>query len=105
MSCSEDYLGLVLLNREKSGYELRLYNRLGEQVISRDLPGKYSNMKIDGDEVILFDGSQCCIVTATGLIKFEGDIRIEAQEIFRAWGLNRYYVMNADELRIIYLTK
>ena len=105
VSCSEDYLGLVLLNREKSGYELRLYNRLGEQVISRDLPGKYSNMKIAGDEVILFDGSQCCIVTATGLIKFEGDIRIEAQEIFRAWGLNRYYVMNADELRIIYLTK
>lgn len=105
VSCSEDYLGLVLLNREKSGYELRLYNRLGEQVISRKLPGKYSNMKIDGDEVILFDGSQCCIVTATGLIKFEGDIRIEAQEIFRAWGLNRYYVMNADELRIIYLTK
>lgn len=105
VACSEDYLGLVLLNQEKSGYELRLYNRLGEQVIRRDLPGKYSSMKIDGDEVIMFDGSRCCIVTATGLIKFEGDIRTEAQEIFRAWGLNRYYVMNADELRVIYLTK
>ena len=37
--------------------------------------------------------------------KFEGDIKTEALEIFKASGLNRYYVMSADELRVIYLTK
>ena len=33
------------------------------------------------------------------------DINVEALEIFKAPGLNRYYVMSVDELRVIYLTK
>lgn len=102
---SDRYIGFILLNQEKSGYELRLYNRLGEQVISRDISGTYSNVKLDGDEVIMYDGSRCCIITAAGIIKFEGDINVEALEIFKAPGLNRYYVMSVDELRVIYLTK
>ena len=61
---SDRYIGFILLNQEKSGYELRLYNRLGEQVISRDISGTYSNVKLDGDEVIMYDGSRCCIITA-----------------------------------------
>ena len=44
-------------------------------------------------------------VHANGIVKFEGDIKTEALEIFKASGLNRYYVMSADELRVIYLTK
>lgn len=102
---SDKYIGFILLNQEKSGYELRLYNRLGEQVISREIPGKYSNVRIDGDEVIMFDGTSCCIVTTTGIVKFDGDIKVDALEMFRAPGLNRYYVMSVDELRVIYLTR
>ena len=66
---------------------------------------KYDNVKIDGDEIIMFDGTKCCIVSATGIIRFNGDIKINALEMFRAPGLNRYYVMSVDELRVIYLTK
>lgn len=102
---SDRYIGFVLLNQEKSGYELRLYNRRGEQVISRDLPGKYGNAKVEGNEVILFDGSRCCIVTASGIIKYDGGLSVDALEMFPAFGINRYYVMSADELRVIYLTK
>lgn len=102
---SDQYIGFILLNQDKSGYELRLYNRLGEQVISRDISGTYSNVKIDGDEVIMYDGSRCCIITSAGIKKFEGDISVDALEIFKAPGINRYYVMSVDELRVIYLTK
>ena len=84
---------------------MRLYNRIGEQLISREIPGKYSHAKIDGDEIIMFEGSRCCVVTATGIIKYEGNLDVDALEIFRAFGVNRYYVMSADELRVIYLTK
>lgn len=102
---SDRYIGFILLNQEKSGYELRLYSRLGEQVLSREISGKYSNVKIDGSEVIMFDGSRCCIITAFGIVKFEGDLNVEALEIFQAPGINRYYMMSVDELRVIYLTK
>lgn len=102
---SDRYIGFILLNQEKSGYELCLYNRLGDQVIRREISGTYSNVKIDGDEVIMFDGSRCCIITAAGIKKFEGDISAEVLEIFKAPGINRYYVMSVDGLRVIYLTK
>ena len=52
---SDRYIGFILLNQEKSGYELCLYNRLGDQVIRREISGTYSNVKIDGDEVIMYD--------------------------------------------------
>lgn len=102
---SDRYIGFILLNREKSGYELRLYNRRGDTVINRDIPGMYSHAKIQGDEAVMWEGSMCCIVTDTGVTKFEGDINVEALEFFRAPGLNRYYVMSVGELREIYLTK
>ncbi len=102
---SDRYIGFILLNKEKSGYEMRLYNRSGKLVISREITGDYSNVRIDGDEVIMFDGSSCCIITATGIRKFQGDLKVDALEMFRAPGLNRYYVMSVNELRVIYLTK
>lgn len=102
---SDQYIGLILLNREKSGYELRLYNRIGEQILSRDLPGKYDNVRIDGDEILMFSGSRCCIVTVSGIIKFSGNLDVEVLEMFGAFGVNRYYVMSVDELRVVYLTK
>lgn len=102
---SDQYIGFILLNQEKSGYEVRLYNRIGEQLISREIPGNYSNVKMDGDEIIMFEGSRCCIVTATGIIKYDGNLDVDALDIFRAFGVNRYYVMSVDELRVIYLTK
>lgn len=102
---SDQYIGFILLNEQKSGYELRLYNRIGEQMVSRELPGKYANAKIDGEEVFLYDGDQCCIMTATGIIKYQGELAFEALDIFPAFGINRYYVMSVDELRLVYLTK
>ena len=102
---SDRYIGLILLNQEKSGYEGRLYDRSGNLMLSRAITGDYSNVRIDGDEIIMFDGSRCCIVTATGVVKFQGDLGIDALEMFRAPGLNRYYVMTVNELRVIYLTK
>ena len=102
---ADRYLGFILLNRDKSGYELRLYNRSGNQILNREIDGDYSNVKIDGDEIIMYDGSNCCIVTITGILKYEGDLDVEILEMSRAAGLNRYYVMSVDELRVIYLTK
>lgn len=74
-------------------------------MISRDLPGKYANAKIDGEEVIMYEGDKCCIMTVTGIIKYEGDLAVEALEVFPAFGINRYYVMSVDELRTVYLTR
>lgn len=102
---TDKYIGFVLLNNEKSGYEVRLYDRSGKQTMNRAISGEYSNVSMEDDEIILFEGSGCCILTDTGILKFQGDLKTEALEITRARGLNRYYVMSANGLRVIYLTK
>ena len=45
---SDSYFGFVLLNQEKSGYELRMYNQSGDTVFSREIQGDYSHVKMDG---------------------------------------------------------
>ena len=102
---SDKYIGFILLNQEKSGYEVCLYDRSGERIFTREITGDYGNVRMDGDEIIMFEGSRCCIITVTGIIKFQGDLMVDVLEMFRAPGVNRYYVMSVDELRIIYLTK
>lgn len=102
---SDKYIGFIMLNQEKSGYEVCLYDRSGEQIFTREITGDYGNVRLDGDEIIMFEGSRCCIITVTGIIKFQGDLMVDVLEIFRAPGVNRYYVMTVNELRIVYLTK
>ena len=34
---SDRYIGFILLNRDQSGYELRLYNRSGNQILNREI--------------------------------------------------------------------
>ena len=38
---SDQYIGLILLNSEKSGYELRLYDRFGERILNKEISGRY----------------------------------------------------------------
>lgn len=102
---TDKYIGFVLLNKDKSGYEARLYDKSGRQVMNKAFTGEYNNVKMKGDEIIMFDGSRCCIITSNGIQRFSGDLKTDALEVIPSWGINRYLVMNANELRVIYLAK
>jgi len=102
---TDKYIGFVLLNKDKSGYEARLYDKSGRQVMNKAFTGEYNNVKMKGDEIIMFDGSRCCIITRNGIRRFSGDLKTDALEVIPSWGINRYLVMNANELRVIYLAK
>lgn len=102
---TDKYIGFVLLNKDKSGYEARLYDKSGRQVMNKAFTGEYNNVKMKGDEIIMFDGSRCCIITRNGIQRFFGDLKTDALEVIPSWGINRYLVMNANELRVVYLAK
>ena len=44
---SDQYFGMILVNKEKSGNELRVYNRSGELIFSKEFTGEYKHGKID----------------------------------------------------------
>ena len=100
---SDRYIGFILTNKDKSGYEVQLYDKTGKQIINREITGEYSHVKIAGDEIIMFDGTKGCIISDTGIQRFKGDWGIEAQEVIPAAGIHRYLIAGEDELRLVYL--
>lgn len=102
---TDKYIGFVLLNESKSGYEARLYNKNGEQIMDRSFEGEYTNVQMKDNEIIMYTGSHCCILTKTGLVKFEGDLKADALLVLETKGLNKYLVMSANELRTVHLMK
>lgn len=55
---NERYIGMILKNEGKEGYELCLYNAAGKKVMFKDFTGNYKNAKISGNQVILYDGKK-----------------------------------------------
>lgn len=99
------YIGMVLKNEGKSGYELRLYNTSGKQVLTKDFSGEYSNIKICGSQVVMYDGKNCSIFMRSGIEKFQGEMDHQILEIFPIAGINKYIVMNTDGMEHIRLVK
>lgn len=102
---SPAYIGLVLKNEGEAGYELCLYNKSGSKVMSEKFTGDYANIKIDGMQVIMYDGTQCSIFTRTGIHKFEGEMDDAVYEMFPVMGVNKYIVMNANGMQVVRLVK
>lgn len=102
---NDKYIGMVLKNEGKEGYELRLYNTGGRQIMSEDFTGDYSKTKLCNSQVIMYDGKKCRIFLRTGVRKFDGELRSNILEMFPVAGVNKYIVMNADGMEAVRLVK
>ena len=102
---TNDYIGYVLVNDERTGYELRLHNSRGDVVMSREFTGEYSNIQMLGNDIIMFDGFGLCIISKRGVIRFQGNIDVNPLLVMPAAGINRFHVMSAYDLRTINLVR
>lgn len=102
---TEKYIGFILLNSDRSGYEARLYSKSGKQIMSKEFTGEYTNVKMVRGDIIMNSGKNACIITKNGTIKFQGDFDTEVLEIIPTFGLNRYLMVSAEELSVVYLLK
>lgn len=102
---NEKYIGMVLKNEGKEGYELRLYNTRGQVAMSENFTGDYSHVKLCGSQVIMYDGKNCSIFTRGGIHKFDGEMNSNILEIFSVPGVNKYIVMNENGLEVVRLVK
>lgn len=102
---SSRYVGLILKNERKAGYELCLFNTSGKKVLSEEFTGDYANVKISGSQVLMYDGKKCSVFTRTGIHKYDGELSSSILEIFPVLGVNKYIVMNADGMEVIRFVK
>lgn len=102
---SGEYIGMIVKQDGKSGYELRLYNRSGNRVLAEAFQGEYKSAKISAGQVILYDGKKCSIYTKMGVHRFEGEMDNNIFEIFPIGGVNKYIVINANGMENVRLVK
>lgn len=102
---SDKYIGLIVKNNEGEGDRIRLYNKGGKLVMTEQFTGDYSNVKISGNHIMLYDGKKCSVFKKSGVHKFEGELPKEIKEIMPLSGINKYAVITADGLTEIRLTK
>lgn len=102
---SDEYIAVVLENSGETGYELRMYNKSGKLVTIESFSGNYRNIKISGNQIIMYDGKECAVFLKNGVQKFCGEMNNNIMEIIPVSGLNRYIVMNANGMENIRLVK
>ncbi len=105
VSYDEEKVALVLKNKEQSGYELRVYNTSGKQIVSKTFEGEYDNIKMSGRQVILYEGNKCLIINMSGVVRYDGKLDVAIQEIYPLWGIDRYMVISAGGMQKVRLTK
>ncbi len=102
---SSRYVGLILKNERKAGYELCLFNASGKKVMSEEFTGDFSNVKISGNQVLMYDGKKCSVYTRTGIHKYDGELDSNILEIFPVVGVNKYIVISTNGMDVIRFVK
>lgn len=102
---SEKYIGFVLVGTGETENELRVYDLEGELVTSIGLNESYENADILGDEVILYEGTECKILTLSGVERFQGDANMEITGLFPTFGINKYILIGNEGIKKVQLTR
>lgn len=93
---SDDMVAVLVKNEDTGNYKLNVYNAKGKKLSSVDVDKEYADMKIEDNQIILYDGQACSIFTKDGIHKYEGNMDENIMEIFPIGGLNKYMVINAS---------
>ena len=102
---SNRYVGLILKNERKEGYELCLFNTSGKKVLSEDFTGDFTSVKLSGSQVLMYDGKKCSVYTRTGIHKYDGELDSNILEIFPVVGVNKYIVISTNGMDVIRFVK
>ena len=102
---SRRHLGYIASNLDGPGYEVRLFDLNGQEVVNLDFVGEYSNVRMIGNDLIMFEGMDVFIISQWGIVRFQGSLEINPMMIKPAFGANRYHVMTANEMLTISLVR
>ena len=102
---NDKIIAFVLRNGDSSGYELRTYDLNGQVVFQSSFDGEFSNLKVVGRRVIMYDGSKCAIYNDVGICKYSGNVELQILDIFPVLGIEKYNVISANGFQEIQLAK
>ncbi len=98
-------VAVVMRSEGETAYKLHIYNKKGKELAAVDVDKEYTRMKVEKNQVLLFDGQMCSIFLVNGVHKFEGKVEENILDIFPLGGINQYMLITANGFRETRLSK
>ena len=93
-------VGLVLEGtgegEENTRYEVRLYDAPGAMVWNKGTNLAYSQIKMSGKDMILFNENECEIYNEKGVLRYTGSFDGSIADIYKGSGLRNYIFVFSD---------
>lgn len=90
---SDDRIGLVFKNNNKDDlYTMEVYNINGQLKFRKNFNIPYTTIKMSGDNIIMYNSSQICVMNNRGVQKYAGSIDGTIRDFFKI-GWNKYLMV------------
>ena len=107
----EETVGIVTLGsdvteeaeEEQGKYQVTLYDTSGRESLSRKTDLEYTQIKMSGKYLILYDETSCELYSGQGVLKYAGDFDSVIYTINKSSGYNRFTVVFSDRTETIRL--
>lgn len=81
---------------ENTRYEVHLYDTSGNQILVRGTDLSYSQVKMSGKNLILFNENECEIYSEKGVLRYAGTFDGAVADIYKGSGLRKYIFVFSD---------
>lgn len=100
----ESYFGIVTENDPEENahkYKMEVYRKSGSKCLQADFDMEYTTIKICGEEIYLYNGSELMIYTTSGKLKYQAAYEKQIMEVMPSEGLGKYMIITPDSVDII----
>lgn len=100
----DDYFGIITESDEEEQthrYKMELYRKNGTKCFQTYFDMEYSEVKIHGEEVFLYNSSETMVYTTAGKLKYSAAYDKQISEVIPAEGLGKYMIITPDSVDII----
>lgn len=98
----EEYAGMVF--KTEKGYRMDVYNRNGNQVLSKELDFDYDTIKVSNGQIILYNDTQWCIYTMKGRLKLSPCQLSGSVSDIEALSSGKYLLVKANKTETVKLS-
>ena len=104
--CSDKYVGMIFdKNGSDSDYNMKVYKTSGKKVLDINFKEEFTDVNLNGSEIILNSVSQCTIYRINGVRRFYSKIDGKILKFFNADGINRYFIVTDNSIKKIKLKR
>lgn len=98
----ESHIGLVFRDDGKDKmYTMKVYNTSGKELFQKSFNIPYTEIKMSGGQVVMYNASQICVISMQGVEKFNGTVDEGSINDFFKIGWNKYVLVLDNGVDVI----